>query len=34
VIVGRAPKSILAAAKMWAKENHSALLEKWLELNP
>jgi hypothetical protein len=33
VIVGAAPGRILAAAKLWARENGALLMRTWRELN-
>ena len=33
VIVGAAPRRVLAAANSWALENHELLAETWRELN-
>jgi hypothetical protein len=34
VIVGHAPKPVLAAATGWASQHQAELLAKWQELNP
>ena len=34
VIIGSAPRPVLAAARTWARANRAALMRAWRELNP